>query len=85
MHHTLVQHAGHKFDEAVERFRARGCETLMTFEFRGMRFPFIDATAELKMYVELIERPSEMPVPPNRPATPPASWYPFAPPPGHQW
>lgn len=85
MHHTLVQHAGHMFDEAVERFRAQGCEPLMTFEFRGMRFAFIDATAELKMYVELIERPPEMPVPPKRPATPPAYWYPFAPPPGHKW
>lgn len=85
MHHTLVQHAGHKFDDAITRFESRGCEVLMTFEFRGIRFAFIDAMRELKMYVELLERPAGMPVPPPRPATPPAYWYPHEPAPYHVW
>lgn len=85
MHHTLVQHTGHRFDEAVARFVARGCEVLMTFEFRGIRFAFIDATKELKMYVELLERPGGAPTPPQRPATPPAYWYPHEPAPDHLW
>lgn len=85
MHHTLVQHAGHKFDEVVERFRAQGCEPLMTCEFRGTRVAYIDAVRELKMYVEVIERPSGAPVPVKRPATPPAYWYPAEPPPDHKW
>jgi methylmalonyl-CoA/ethylmalonyl-CoA epimerase len=85
MHHVLVQHSGHKFDEAIAHFRARGCELLMTFEFRGTRFAFIDATRELKMYLEIIERPPEMETPKTRPATPPAYWYPAEPPAGHVW
>ena len=85
MHHTLVQHAGHKFDEAVAHFRAQGCETLMTFEFRGIRFAFIDATEQLKMYIEILDRPGGSTLPPKRPATPPAYWYPYEPKPGHLW
>lgn len=86
VHHTLVQHVGHRFDEAVESFRARGCETLMTFEFRGIRFAFIDAFEKLKMYVELIERPGGAPtIPAKRPPTPPLSWYPYDPGPDHVW
>jgi methylmalonyl-CoA/ethylmalonyl-CoA epimerase len=85
MHHTLVQHAGHKFDEVLERFRAQGCEPLMTLEFRGTRVAYIDAFKELKMYVEIIERAAGAPFPPKRPASPPAYWYPAAPGPDHQW
>ncbi|MEX2126725.1 MAG: VOC family protein [Xanthobacteraceae bacterium] len=85
MHHTLVQHAGHKFDEVVGRFRAQGCAPLMTYEFRGTRIAIIDTVKELKMYVEVIERPAGAPVPPKRPPTPPAYWYPAGPPPDHNW
>ena len=88
VHHVLVQHADTKFDEVVERFRSRGCEALMTFSFRGTRFAFIDATTDLKMYLEILERPAGA-VPagqsPKRPSTPPAYWYPFEPGPDHIW
>jgi len=85
MHHTLVAHAGRRFDDVVEHFRARGCETLMTFRFRGIRFAFIDAMRELKMYVEVLERPEGTTMPAKRPATPPAYWYPYEPAPDHAW
>jgi hypothetical protein len=85
MHHVLVQHADRKFDEVIAHFGARGCEPLMTFEFRGSRFAFIDATRELKMYLEIIERPPGMKIPTSRPATPPAYWYPAEPQPDHIW
>jgi hypothetical protein len=85
MHHTLVHHAGHKFDEAIERFRAQGCDTLMTLEFRRTRVAYIDTFKDLKMYVEVIERPAGAPTPVKRPANPPAYWYPSEPTPGHQW
>jgi hypothetical protein len=84
LHHTLVQHAGHKFDEVVERFRARGCDPLMTFEFRGTRIAFIDTARQLKHYVEIIERPAAAAVPPRRPANPPDYWYPAEPAPDHR-
>jgi hypothetical protein len=86
VHHTLVQHAGHSFDEAVKHFGDRGCEVLMTFRFRGIRFAFIDATKRLKMFIELIERPGGAPtIPVKRPPTPPAYWYPYDPGPDHAW
>jgi methylmalonyl-CoA/ethylmalonyl-CoA epimerase len=85
LHHTLVQHAGHKFDEVLERFRAQGCEPLMTLEFRGTRVAYIDAFKELKMYIEIIERAPGVPFPPKRPASPPAYWYPAEPAPDHRW
>jgi hypothetical protein len=85
MHHTLVQHAGHKFEEVIERFRVQGCDTLMTLEFRGTRIAYIDTFRRLKMYVEIIERPPGAPTPPKRPATPPAYWYPAEPPPDYRW
>jgi hypothetical protein len=57
----------------------------MTFKFRGIRFAYIDAMQQLKMYVEVLERPEGTTLPPKRPATPPAYWYPFEPGPGHRW
>jgi hypothetical protein len=88
VHHVLVQHAGAKFDEVIERFRKRGVEPLMTFNFRGTRFAFIDATNDLISNLEILERPGgAAPAgrPLKRPATPPAYWYPFEPPAGHTW
>ena len=85
MHHTLVQHAGHGFDAVLDHFRARGCEILMTLEFRGTRIAFIDTFKQLKMYLEVIERPAGSAVPAKRPAQPPAYWYPAEPPPDHRW
>ena len=85
VHHALVQHAGHKFDEVIARFRARGCEPLMTCEFRGVRVAYIDAAKELKTVVEIIERPAGAPMPPKRPGSPPAYWYPAEPPSDHKW
>jgi hypothetical protein len=86
MHHVLVQHANHDFDQVVEHFRSRGCEPLMTFKFRGTQFCFIDATKQLKMYVEVLKRPPAVPGQVvKRPATPPASWYPYEPGPDHKW
>ena len=85
MHHTLVAHAGHRFDDVVARFGAGGCETLMTFRFRGIRFAFIDAMRALKMYVVVLGRPEGTTLPPKRPATPPDRWYPFEPGPDHVW
>jgi hypothetical protein len=69
----------------LERFRAQGCEPLMTLEFRGTRIAYIDAFQELKMYIEIIERAAGAPFPPRRPPSPPALWYPAEPGPDHQW
>jgi hypothetical protein len=86
MHHVLVQHAGRRFDEVIEHFRSRGCEPLMTFDFRGTPFCFIDATKELKMYVEVLNRPPPVPGQTlKRPTNPPAYWYPYEPGPDHKW
>ena len=85
MHHVLAQHATHKFDEVVEKFRREGCEPLMTFEFRGTRIAYIDTFDRLKIYLEIIERAPGAPVPPRRPPTPPAYWYPAEPAPDHVW
>jgi hypothetical protein len=85
MHHVLVQHARHNFAEVVESFRRKGCEPLMTFDFRGTPFCFIDATRELKMYVEVLDRKIDPGRAPKRPATPPAYWYPYEPPADHKW
>jgi methylmalonyl-CoA/ethylmalonyl-CoA epimerase len=85
MHHTLVQHEGHSFDEVIRRFSERGCAPIMSFVFRGIRIAYLDTFRDLRMYLEVIERPPHLAVAPKRPATPPKSWYPYAPAPDHRW
>ncbi len=85
VHHTLVQHEGRSFDEVVRHFSERGCEPVMTFEFRGLRIAFLDTYKELKMYLEVIDRRAAPGVPLKRPVTPPHSWYPHEPAPDHRW
>ena len=57
----------------------------MTLEFRGTRIAYFDTFDELKMYVEIIERPANSPTPSQRPPNPPAYWYPAAPSSDHVW
>ncbi|MCC6949804.1 MAG: VOC family protein [Bradyrhizobiaceae bacterium] len=83
LHHVLALTAG-SFDETVAHFHKHGCEPLMTFEFRGTQFAYIDAMKPLKTYVEILRRPPGG-GPRKRPTSPPAYWYPFEPAPDHKW
>jgi methylmalonyl-CoA/ethylmalonyl-CoA epimerase len=79
MHHTLVRHAGHNLDEVVAEFKTKGCEVIMSFERNGTRFAYIDAMRDMKMVLEVFERPPAQGQTTGTPANPPLYWYPHPP------
>lgn len=79
MHHVLVRHAGHDMDAAIAKFAELGCEVAMSFERRGTRFAYIDATRDMKMFLEVFQRPATTGQHTTGPASPPAYWYPYDP------
>lgn len=79
MHHVLVRHAGHDMDAAIAQFAKHGCEVSMSFERGGTRFAYIDAMRDLKMVLEVFQRPAGAGQQTSGPASKPSYWYPYDP------
>ena len=79
MHHVLVRHAGHDLDAAIAKFAAQGCEVSMSFERGGTRFAYIDAMRDMKMVLEVFQRPPTVGQQTTGPASKPSYWYPYDP------
>jgi hypothetical protein len=76
LNHVLVSHDAPDLDAFVEAMEAEGCPTLMSMEFRGTRFAYVDTRGPLKMITEVVQRPPGSIANPNGPNTQPTAWYP---------
>ncbi len=79
MHHVLIRHAGHDMDAAIAAFAKHGSEVVMSFERNGTRFAYIDAMRDMKMVLEVFQRPPMAGQGTSGPASKPSYWYPYAP------
>ena len=73
IHHLVVEHEGLDYDEALARFRERGCPPLMEGCLDGIRYAYVDSEGPLKTTFELVHRP------PGHERLAPDYWYPAAP------
>ena len=73
IHHLVVEHEGLDYDEALARFRERGCPPLMEGCLDGIRYAYVDSEGPLKTTFELVHRP------PGHKRLEPDYWYPAAP------
>lgn len=79
MHHVLIRHAGHDMDAAIAAFAKHGSEVVMSFERGGTRFAYIDAMRDMKMVLEVFQRPPAAGQNTTGPASKPSYWYPYDP------
>lgn len=70
LHHVLVDHGEHSFDDAIEAFTRRGFPPLMEGQFGKARFVYFESEGPLKTTLEIVHRAPGF----RRPE--PDYWYP---------